>query len=330
MLRKVFVILASLMVISSTTLAHTHVAKKLCDWMPANTLHLKDNLEAAGGITEAQFNAVIDKAELIYKPMFEEFGATLTVARLWSDSTVNASAEQPTETLWKVNMYGGLARRPEVTEDGFAMVLCHEIGHHLGGYPYVQEWAADEGQSDIYATSACAFKIFKTNLSLSAKATVSIPDSLKAKCDASYAAAADRDICYRAIVAGKSLADLLGALGGTAVGYETPDTSTVSRTNHAHPAAQCRFDTYAAGAFCGSGKWDYKLIPGKSFADRNSVEAQTEAFDHSCEAGDGSRPKCWFAPVNGDDPTPGEECPIADPAMCALLCQLDPSQPWCP
>ena len=31
-------------------------------------------------------------------------------------------------------MYGGLARRAEVTEDGFAMVLCHELGHHVSLY----------------------------------------------------------------------------------------------------------------------------------------------------------------------------------------------------
>lgn len=321
MLNKIFVLLASLALSSSALAAQT--------FMPTNKLNLKDNLEAAGGITEAQFNAVIDRALEHYAPIFEQFGATLTVERLWSDSTVNASAEQPTASLWRVNMYGGLARRPEVTEDGFAMVLCHEIGHHLGGYPFVQAWAADEGQSDLYATGACAFKIFQANFSLSQKAVSALPDTLKSKCDANHAADVDRDICYRAIVAGKSLADLLGALGGTSVGYETPDASTVSRTNHAHPAAQCRFDTYAAGAYCGASKWDHALIPGKEMDDHNSVEAQTEAYDHSCESGDGARPRCWFAPVDGDGPAPAE-CPIADPAMCDLLCKFDPSQPWCP
>jgi len=297
-------------------------------FMPKNRLDLDTSNKAYGGLNQAQFNKVIDRAELFYKPIFQQFGATLKINRLWEDSTVNASAEQTSATMWEINMYGGLAKRSEVTEDGFAAVLCHEIGHHLGGYPFVQDWAADEGQSDMYATGACAYKIFAANYVLAEKAFSAIPASLKAKCDANHSSSAEQDICYRAVVAGKSLADLLGALGGTSVGYETPDTSVVTKTNHKHPAAQCRFDTYAASAYCGSNTWDHALIPGKSFSDRNSMEAQTEAFAHSCETGDGARPKCWFAAVDANTP-PDSECPLGDEMLCALICQISP-QPWCP
>ena len=69
-------------------------------------------------------------------------------------NTVNANASQRGRT-WIVNMYGGLARRPEITPDGFAMVLCHELGHHMGGFPFVSGWAANEGQSDLFATLSC-------------------------------------------------------------------------------------------------------------------------------------------------------------------------------
>jgi len=296
-------------------------------FMPPNSLHL--NKSAVGsGITEEQFNKVIDRAEQIYKPIFEHFGAVLTVNRLWSDETVNASAEQPTATSWVVNMYGGLARRAEVTEDGFAMVLCHEIGHHVGGYPFVQDWAADEGQSDMHATGACAWKVFAESNKLSLKANADLPQPLKDKCDANHDSMEDRDFCYRAVVAGKSLADLLGELGGTEVGYETPDPKVVRRTNHAHPAAQCRFDTYAASAYCGNSKWDYELIPGKSFSNHNSVEAQAEAYEHSCAEGDGARPKCWFAAVSSGDTEPAE-CPLGDQSICDVICSLDPTQPYC-
>jgi hypothetical protein len=294
-------------------------------FMPPNNLHLQ---KLDGGLTEAQFNAVMDRAMAVYGPIVQGFGAQLTINRRWTDNTVNASAEQPTPTTWRLNMYGGLARRPEVTEDGFAMVVCHELGHHLGGYPYVQDWAADEGQADMHATGACAEKLFAPNLKLAAKAMTELPDTMKAKCDDAHADETHREICYRAIVAGKSLADLLGALGNTgAVGYDTPDTTVVTRTNHQHPEAQCRLDSYIASALCGAANWDYALIPGKSMANRNSMEAQEEAFAHSCAEGPGARPRCWFAPVDGSEPA--EECPLGDQALCDLLCQLDPSQPWC-
>jgi hypothetical protein len=151
---------------------------------------------------------------------------------------------------------------------------------------------------------------------------------MRAKCDAAHESDADRDICYRAMVAGKSLADLLGALGGQTVSFDTPDTSVVSRTNNDHPAAQCRLDTYVAGAICGSDRWDYNLIPGKEMAQHNSLEAQQEAYDHSCAEGEGARPRCWFAELT-TNPDPAGECPLGDPAICDLLCQFDPTQPWC-
>jgi hypothetical protein len=295
-------------------------------FMPPNNLFLE---QLDGGLTEAQFNAVLDRVQTAYEPIISQFGAKLTINRRWSDNTVNASAEQPTATNWRLNMYGGLARRPEVTEDGFAMVVCHELGHHVAGYPYVQSWAANEGQSDMHATGACAAKIFAPNLELAAVANDTLPQEMKDKCDAAHPED-EREICYRAIVAGKSLADLLAALGNSgAVDYNTPDTTVVSRTNNNHPAAQCRLDTYIAGALCDAKKWDYNLIPGKSMSNRNSVEAQNEAYAHSCPDGEGARPRCWFAPVGGNSPEPGGECPVQDPALCDLLCQLDPSQPWC-
>lgn len=316
-------------ILAASTAANAFTGEKT--FMPPNNL---DQEELTGGLTEQQFNAVIDRVNTFYAPIVQSFGATLQWDRRWTDNTVNASADQPTPTTWRVHMYGGLARRPEVTEDGFAMVVCHELGHHLGGYPYVQDWAADEGESDLHATMACANKVFGTNLELAANATADLPQDMKDKCDAAHTAQGDREICYRGIVAGKSLADLLAALGGDGpVNYDTPDTSVVTRTNHNHPKAQCRLDTYVAGALCGNSKWNYNLIPGKSMSNRNSVEAQNEAYAHSCVDGAGARPKCWYAAIDPNNPDPGnpggEECPLGDPMLCELMCQLEPSLPWC-
>lgn len=320
-MRKIRMIVSASLLVSSAAFAFEGQRT----FMPPNQLQLE--AQDGVGITEAQFNAVIDRAEAIYKPIIEKFGGKLVVDRRWSDETVNASAEQQ-GTTWNVHMYGGLARRAEVTEDGFAMVLCHEIGHHIAGYPYVQDWAANEGQSDIHATGACAAKMFAPNAELAFVAETTLPEEMKAKCDAAHTESKDREICYRSLVAGKSLADLLAALGNTKANFETPDQSVVSKTNNAHPAAQCRLDTYVAGALCGASKWDYGLIPGKSFPRHNSMDSQKEAYAHSCESGPGARPKCWFAELTAD-PAPGGDCPLGDELLCAIICQLDPSQPWC-
>ena len=101
-------------------------------FFPPNSLHL-EKLQSASSMTEERFKEIIDEVMVPYRPIVESHGAKLLVNYLWSDNTVNASAEQKGDT-WIINMYGGLARRSEITDDGFAAVVCHELGHHLGGF----------------------------------------------------------------------------------------------------------------------------------------------------------------------------------------------------
>src|SRR6478609_3194601 len=161
------------------------------DFLPPNDLWKEDGLlSAAGGISQDEFNAVIDEAEAYYKPIVSGFGGSLKVNRLWSDSTVNASATQ-SGSSWQVNMYGGLARRPEVTRDGFALVLCHEIGHHLGGYPYSSAWAANEGESDYFATLACGRQLWADQPDVNADFRDTVESIPKALCDKAWKTTAD-------------------------------------------------------------------------------------------------------------------------------------------
>lgn len=124
--------------------------------LPDNDLWREDN-KILSNITEEEFYSVIDEMRAIYAPIIRGFGGWFVLSGNWDDSTVNAYASR-SGAEYHVNMFGGLARRPEVTLDGFRMVICHEIGHHLGGFPN-EGWASYEGQSDYYATHACAKKI---------------------------------------------------------------------------------------------------------------------------------------------------------------------------
>ena len=236
------------------------------DFLPENDLWKEDGLLRAAGITQDEFNKVIDEAEATYVQVFKGLGGNLKINRLWSNTTVNASAQQ-TGATWIVNMYGGLARRPEVTRDGFALVLCHEIGHHLGGYPFSSAWAANEGQSDYYATLACGRLLWTGQDEENARFAETVEPIPQAMCDKAWTTTEDRNLCYRMMAGGKSLADLLSALGGTKASWSTPDTKVVATTNNAHPAGQCRLDTYAAGALCGKG-WDVKIIPAKDLGSK--------------------------------------------------------------
>jgi hypothetical protein len=266
------------------------VSMAYADFMPENNLHLQDNLFAQSGITEEEFNQVIDQVEAIYGPIVKAHGGRLKVRRLWSRSTVNASAMQLFGT-WLVNMYGGLARREEVTKDGFALVLCHELGHHLGGFPKVARWAADEGQADYFATHGCGKTLWKNDLAENAKFRATVLPQAKAMCDSTYTDENAQNLCYREAMGGYSLAKLLGNLGGqTEIGFETPDQAIVEDTYHGHPQAQCRLDTYTAGARCLS-NWDINIIPQSEQESANYTCNQSQGFEA------GTRPLCWFKPA---------------------------------
>ena len=80
--------------------------------------------------------------------------------------------------------------------------------------------------------------------------------------------------------AGQSLGNVLADLGNEPMPrYETPDRTVVKRTQEAHPKAQCRLDTYKAGALCDK-TWDDYVVPANA--------SQAKAV--SCQ-----KPRCWFA-----------------------------------
>jgi subtilisin-like proprotein convertase family protein len=271
--------------------------------LPPNNLHLQDNIHSLANMTEQEFNTIVNTIINYYKPIVSAKGATLKSNNLWTDPTVNASAQQMGNT-WIINMYGGLARRAEVTPDGFAMVVCHELGHHLGGFPFYgdRDWAASEGQSDYFATQSCAREIWRNQANENARFRGLVGDFEKKKCDAAWNKTEDQDLCYRTAAAGHSLATLLGALrgGSNLPRFDTPDPRKVSSTYTAHPDAQCRLDTYFSGALCPV-SFDKNIIPGRNTAGgQTSKDSELTASASSCmtAAGyaGGVRPLCWFKP----------------------------------
>lgn len=262
--------------------------------IPENTLNIPVTAKSINTIDEAEFNKVIDTMERIYGPIVAEEGGQLKVFRKWDDGTVNAYAKRSGKT-WEVHMFGGLARHAAVTSDGFMAVVCHEIGHHIGGAPKIDRfwnaWASNEGQSDYFATTKCLRKHFEEDLEETLKvydeAKASQALKAKAACDEIFKAKAEAAVCYRASMAGKSLATLLGSLRGTPnVRFDTPDTSVVSKTDDNHPAAQCRLDTYFQGALCDKTQ---EVLPD-----------QEDASVGFCMRKDkykiGVRPLCWYKP----------------------------------
>jgi len=286
------------------------------------------NEDEATGITEEQFNRVLDEVTEVYTPVFEAEGKNFVVNYLWTNNQVNATAQQQGSN-WIINMFGGLARHPNATLDSFRVVACHEIGHHLGGAPrrrsfFGTQWASNEGQSDYYANFVCMKKLIlegqemglaieAADLSIYEDEEFAIAeeacterfaiDSIERNEEGSEVEEEDNSeialdteytVCLRTVLAGLSLGRLLGG-GSNDISLAVKDESEVGSTNHAHPRAQCRADTYMASSLCDVDAEDVLDARDPNLGTCN----RADGFDY------GVRPLCWYKPVDNDDEDEG-------------------------
>lgn len=247
--------------------------------------------QQAGGVTEQEFNAVIDRLERLYREPIREKGGNLVINRLWIRGAVNANAERDDNNNWIVNMYGGLARHPKMTPDGLAMVLCHEIGHHIGGavkIPVLKKWATNEGGSDYFAVTKCIRKYFAEDSDNRAQLkTAQLEVKAIESCRNQFDNDPDRLICARTMLAGRALSYVLQQMNMsfTTPRFSTPDKKQALMTAMGHPNAQCRMDTYYNGALCTVDK-DVELDDNDYHIGSCTAKTHTSGF----------RPRCWFKP----------------------------------
>lgn len=282
---------------------------------PDNNIKIPTYMKTDSPITEESFFKVIEQVENVYKPIMKEMGQELEIIKDWTNATANAYAKKQGSTSI-VHMFGGLARHPKMTEDGFTLVVCHEIGHHIGGAPrksaffgLQKMWASNEGQSDYWATLKCARKAWENDDNQAIVSKMSVPAIVNEKCEKAHGTGHDFSLCQRSSMAGFSLALTLDALRkGSSQAYmlddqssafsggspspknKTPDFSTPSTakrtwsTDHNHPQAQCRLDTYFMGALCDEQE--------TNDVDPNDPNIGTCNRKQGTDFG--ARPLCWY------------------------------------
>jgi hypothetical protein len=268
--------------------AHTVLAeykREAESCFPLSSKKYEAGVKAFGqGLTQDEFNQLIDSAQSILEPeVKKQLGKKLIFDKRWADATVDAFATRDDANNAVVVMNGGLARHPQMTKDAFLLLVCHEVGHHLGGAPKVlrgnsglRGWSSAEGQADYYATSKCLPLFFRSGEDKTFDPDID-PTNYKvalSKC---------RDnTCARISLAGLAASRVFASL---VMGTPEPkiaviDPTKVSKTVYNHPNPQCRLDTYKSGANCDLGI----EVPF------DSVDAKVGA----CLKETGARPTCWF------------------------------------
>lgn len=276
-------------------------------FIPKNNLSIPPTAAEQSGISEQEFeNIVDDVASTFIQAAPNTLGKPLKVQKLWSDGTVNAYASRDSESAY-VTFFGGFARHPAMTADAMANVVCHEIGHHFGGFPFYSalSWAATEGQADYFASSICLKNYWmKKNFDAQYYAN-KIPQDAQLKCDSTYSSEKARAVCYRIISTNLDLAKFYAAIYHIKEPQlNTPSTKVVLTTFQSHPQPQCRLDTGYQAALCPVAQIQ-PIVPGRNiFEGQFGTEAEMDAARNSCLKSSGFsqgyRPSCWFKELTKD------------------------------
>ncbi len=263
-------------------------------------------------ISEASFI----KQAVVFKDLMEEDLPAQTELRVnaeWDEEKANAVAFRTRGTA-VIEIWGGLARHPFMTQDAIYMVSCHELGHHIGGSPkklnikerffhfeVTKSWATNEGQADYFGALKCFRRLLKRAKADGIKLkepkkerfTKSQYEITSSLCKKQFDEDFDVEICQRGALAGLAVSQMFESFRTgiedykkSKIDFSKPDSSKTKYINHRHPGLQCRADTYLSGSLCE--------------ADEDTDLATADYKKGTCTraAGDkvGMRPLCWFNP----------------------------------
>ncbi len=235
------------------------------------------------GLSKSEYKDVLAKIRNTYRSEILKKGGVLKLTGYWKSTTLNAFAMR-FGPLWTVTIHGGIPKHPQMTKDILALIVCHEVGHHLGGAPkstvMFKRWNSYEGQADYWATAKCLPKLWHKDNNQELMAKTKLPEVILDECRDDY-------LCQRVMHTALKTSEFIAGLKDLpAPKIETPDTNIVETTDPWHPKAQCRLDTYVQGVRC-----------DQHFSAPVSDEDPAAGFCTREQGSDyGTRPQCWYRP----------------------------------
>ncbi len=253
------------------------------NFLPENDLIIKSTNKSNDLGLVNKYQPLINAIKDLYAKEIQDRGANLIVEFEMENNKVNAYARRTGQfnSNWHVVMTGGLLRHKRNNPLVLAAILCHEIGHHLGGSPYKfgNQWASAEGQSDYFATNQCAKKLF-AHRDAPEIYLGKTPSIIKNECSKNFTKLNNIQTCIKSSLISIAASNFLRTISANRRGRRTKktdinkrDKSVVNDTNTSYPSPQCRLDTLFEGSLCNED-------------DQNCLDSN--------EWYKGARPQCWF------------------------------------
>lgn len=183
-------------------------------------------------------------AELVFNTPIEGFKDFW-----WKQEPPRASVvidENHDKTVFRIYVFGGLARLKSMDLDGISITICHEFGHLFGGAPFKDSGITTEGQSDFYSTSNCLEKIFNKTKPGSRRSNT--PKEIDV-CMKTYTDEQKQSFCLRALLAMDGHLSMLRVLEPHLNLWDTDPSVTkkVNTSNRFYPIGECRVETNVNG-----------------------------------------------------------------------------------
>lgn len=252
---------------------------------PENGMFIPTYIEGSG-ITWEQYEEAIKRVQNEYSPDFKSMGRKLEIISAWRDAEVQAYASSQGKTD-QVTVNGGMARFPFMTADALTLVICHELGHHIGGAPQALFYNGKtiEGQADYFATLKCMRRIFSHDDNRRFLSDDTIDPQIRKECKTSFSFEREIAICHRSALASLVMGYVnAGVHRQENPKFNTPDQTRAEHLFTGHPNSQCRLDTYMAGVFC----------PVQTSLELSSLDLDIGACSRWYGQKRGVRPLCWY------------------------------------
>ena len=197
-------------------------------------------------VTKEDAEKLMQRLENLFGHDIKAGGLTLQWQWDWENPYIGAGSLPPKDSFTIV-LWGGFVRAPQMTLPALALILCHELGHRLGGPPYMKnsqyQQISSEGQADFFAAQKCWPRLSQSSFFESNRSS-----------DFSLKFCGDNLICASTLEAAQDFGQILhlyfGRLNPLARIENQAREQVTNTLDLAYPTEQCRIDTFKAGALC--------------------------------------------------------------------------------